>query len=412
MTIFTKRFYALIFTCCFLIHFSCSKEQFENNTSNEVDNFESKAFQKILENELKNYAASDRKKLFKDLKTYIDTYNNSSQKTSILTLDNLTDNFLFRLFSDFFGDFFGRLHSDRYAFDYNSHNPIISKKGLADPCVIKHNGKYYLYPTSNGREYRVYESDNLYDWIDKGVAFSSDKPNVWAPDVYKHTDGMFYLYYSVNFKVGVAKSSTPFGPFIDHGVIASGIDAHLFRDPKDQNLYLYYTNYDNGPYATNDMVVRKMKNPLKVDSKEFFIMRADKKWENGPLMIPFGITEAPTVVYKEEFDLYYLIYSGDFYFNNGYATGYATSNSPLGPFKKYEKNPFLSQIHTDVMGPGHASYLKGYDGNEYLFYHQKSTPKWTFTNENDTRYIVVDKIKFDANGILKISPNALNPSKM
>ena len=30
MTIITKRFYALIFTCCFLIHVSCSKEKFEN----------------------------------------------------------------------------------------------------------------------------------------------------------------------------------------------------------------------------------------------------------------------------------------------------------------------------------------------------------------------------------------------
>ena len=64
MTIITKRFYALIFTCFFLIHVSCSKEQFENNTSNEVNNFESKTFQKILENELKSYSTSDSRVIF------------------------------------------------------------------------------------------------------------------------------------------------------------------------------------------------------------------------------------------------------------------------------------------------------------------------------------------------------------
>ena len=37
-------------------------------------------------------------------------------------------------------------------------NPIIDRIGPADPHVIRHEGKYYLYPTTDGKGYDVFVS--------------------------------------------------------------------------------------------------------------------------------------------------------------------------------------------------------------------------------------------------------------
>ena len=39
-------------------------------------------------------------------------------------------------------------------------NPIIDRIGPADPHVIRHDGKYYLYPTLDGKGYDVFVSDD------------------------------------------------------------------------------------------------------------------------------------------------------------------------------------------------------------------------------------------------------------
>jgi len=43
-------------------------------------------------------------------------------------------------------------------------NPVINEIGPADPCVIFHKGKYYLYPTGDNRSYHVYTSSDLVHW--------------------------------------------------------------------------------------------------------------------------------------------------------------------------------------------------------------------------------------------------------
>ena len=43
-------------------------------------------------------------------------------------------------------------------------NPIIDRIGPADPHVLKHNGRYYMYPTTDGKGYDVFVSDDLVHW--------------------------------------------------------------------------------------------------------------------------------------------------------------------------------------------------------------------------------------------------------
>src|SRR5262245_38148043 len=132
-------------------------------------------------------------------------------------------------------------------------NPIIDRIGPADPHVIRHEGTYFLYPTTDGKGYDVFVSKDLVRWEQKPKCFTDPRGGAWAPDVFHHAtgDGKFYLYYTVNKpgggkQIGVALADGPLGPFQDRGNLADrAIDAHLFRDD-DGGLYLYYVELEGG----------------------------------------------------------------------------------------------------------------------------------------------------------------------
>ena len=56
---------------------------------------------------------------------------------------------------------------------------------------------------------------------------------------------------------------------------------------------------------------------------------------------PARVAEGPSVLKKE--DVYYLVYSANHFESKNYGVGYATSDSPMGPWKKYEGNPILQR---------------------------------------------------------------------
>jgi len=100
---------------------------------------------------------------------------------------------------------------------------------VADPSVLKYDGKYYLYATSGASHtygYKVWESTDLVHWEDKGDAFNRNlsgnewgQKNFWAPEVI-HYHSYFYMVYSARasdgkLKIALAKSSYPLGPFIN-----------------------------------------------------------------------------------------------------------------------------------------------------------------------------------------------------
>ena len=80
-----------------------------------------------------------------------------------------------------------------------------------DPNGALHwKGKYhlcYIFQDERGHCWGHASSTDLVHW-DKGpVVFRSREPNLWAPDVFLEPgDGKFYLYYTVNMRIGVADS--------------------------------------------------------------------------------------------------------------------------------------------------------------------------------------------------------------
>lgn len=265
-------------------------------------------------------------------------------------------------------------------------NPVIDKVGPADPSVIFYNGLYYLYPTGDAVSYDVYISNNLVDWEKGPKVFDPGGNHVWAPDVfYDPYDQQFYLYYSVNERIGVAVADEPDEIFMDQGIlIGNGIDAHMFLDD-DGNYYLYYS-------SSQRIYVQQMESPLIKQGNPRQLLIASEPWERHGA----PVTEAPFMLQHN--GLYYLLYSGSAADNVNYAIGYATSWSPAGPFTKHPGNPIVAKDYC-LYGPGHCSVIEDDSGELWMIYHQKESG-----NERWNRFICIDPMWFDSNGTLYVNP--------
>jgi xylan 1,4-beta-xylosidase len=270
------------------------------------------------------------------------------------------------------------------------HNPIIDRIGPADPHVIRHEGKYYLYPTLDSKGYDVFVSEDLVHWEQKPKCFTDPRGGVWAPDVFHHKkgDGKFYLYYTVNKpgggkQIGVAVADGPLGPFGDRGNLVDGaIDAHLFQDD-DGAFYLYYVKLPGFR-----ITVQPMSDPLTKKGEPTEVIRPTADWERKK----GAVTEGPWMLKNK--GLYYLMYSGSGADGPDYAIGYAISKSPLGPFAKHPGNP-IAKRGDGVFGPGHHSVVAGPDGKLWMVYHQQNGEKIGWD-----RFLAIDPLWFDEQGVI------------
>ena len=262
--------------------------------------------------------------------------------------------------------------------------PYVGTLGIGDPAVIHHGGKYYLYPTGDNHSYDVYISNDLVYWSKGPKVFQSSERGVWAPDVFfSNDDNMFYLYYTVNGRIGVAAADRPDGVFRDRGpLISNGIDAHLFRDD-DGQYFLYYARYPD--FA---IFVQPMESPVRKKGAPVELISPTEAWEKKDV----PVTEAPWMIRHQ--GVYYLLYSGGSADSEDYAIGYANSKHPMGPFTKYSGNPIIRK-GDGILGPGHPSVVRDQAGKLWMVYHQQKdeTRGWN-------RIICIDPLWFDGKGVL------------
>ena len=271
---------------------------------------------------------------------------------------------------------------------------------LADPTIFYDDEMYYLYGTGDGQYtdgFIVYSSTDLKTWkgpvgkkdgyaLKKGDAFGNS--NFWAPQVFKYNNKVF-MAYAANEYIGIAVSDSPLGPFFSKtsGPVSEEtkqIDPYVFIDT-DGKKYLYYVVVGNGG---NRIYVAEMNDDMLSVKKETarLCIEADSQWENTG-KDGWPVTEGPTVVKHNS--LYYLIYSANDFRRIDYAVGYATSKSPLGPFKKYEANPFIHRSVTGHNGSGHGDVLKGKNNTLLYVFHTHN-----LTDKVLPRKIAIMNIKF------------------
>lgn len=254
-----------------------------------------------------------------------------------------------------------------------SYEIIEDRLPIADPYILYWEGKYYAYGT-RVKGFEVYISEDLVHWRrGENLALSPEHnwgtTNFWAPEVYYvPSKKRFYMFYSAEEHICVASANTPEGPFVQGKCIVEnekGIDTSFFIDD-DGTPYLYYVRFTGG----NVIWVAEMNDDLtgiKTGTLTKCIS-ATEPWEKkqgtiaeGPSMMKIG-------------DTYYLIYSANHYESQDYAVGYATANSPKGPWKKYSGNPILRRdkeaaSSAGLIGTGHGAPFRCADGMyKYIFH--------------------------------------------
>lgn len=342
-------------------------------------------------------------------------------------------------------------------------NPL--KVEFGDPYVLHTNGTYYMYGTGGGAEkgFAVYSSSDMVHWKPEGQVFFHDNPNgwsdpkaawggaYWAPEVYE-VNGKYYMFYSAqwkenptneeeNFRIGVAVSDKPTGPFVDLSakpVFDPGypiIDANVFFDT-DGKAYLYYSRacYKH-PVESEIADMARQKGWYK-EIEESWVYGVELKPDfsgvvGEPVMLlrpPVSLNDKQaewesrsvtsrevnrrwtegSVTFKKD-GIYYIMYSANHFGGQHYAIGYATGKSPLGPFKKASNNPVL-QKNTNkggaVSGTGHNSIAYSPDGKEMFCVYHGRTAK-----TGAERVVFIDRMQV-SNGKITIAGPTTTPQRL
>lgn len=304
-------------------------------------------------------------------------------------------------------------------------NPVGDITDIGDPYVLKYNNKYYLYATSSGIGFKVWQSDNMVEWKEICLALNRNdianqwgSGNFWAPEV-KYLNNKFYMTYSAigdngKMKIRIATSDNPIGPFTNwsppffNDDSFSYIDGDLLID--GDKVYLYYVkdcseNVINGKHISQIHVV-ELSSDLKntVGSPTLILtpsqsregLGGDWQWNEGPFAMKHD-------------GIYYLMYSANVYSSIDYSIGYATATSPMGTWTKYENNPVLKKdINLKVSGPGHNCVTTSLDDKEFFIVYHTHT---YFDAPSGNRNVCIDRLYFE-NGIMKVKGPTRTPQTL
>lgn len=333
-------------------------------------------------------------------------------------------------------------------------NPLDVEFG--DPFVLNDgNGMFYMYGTGGGATggFATYSSSDMANWKFEGQVYTGNTEDswavgaFWAPEVYKFNN-KYYMFFSAqwrenpennleNFKIGVAVADHPTGPFVevqDAPLFDPGypvIDANVFQDD-DGTFYLYYSRVAwehpveseiaewarekgyfeeieeswvygielkpdfSGVVGEAQLLLRP---PLSLDdenteweSRSVTSKEVNRRWTEG------------SYTFKHK-GTYYIMYSANFYGGPHYAVGYATGDSPLGPFIKADNNPVLEKNVEDggeVTGTGHNS-LVFLDDDIYCVYHGRTKAS------GQERVVFIDRLKILDDGTLIVEGPTTTP---
>ena len=282
---------------------------------------------------------------------------------------------------------------------------LVESDFMADPAVHVFDGKLYIYP-SHDRESGIPENDNgdHFDMNDYHVFSTSDIENepltdhgvvlkvsdipwagrqLWDCDV-AFKNGKYYMYFPLKdetgiFRLGVAVSNSPAGPFIPHPTPINGsysIDPAVFQDD-DGTHYMYFGGLWGGQlqcYKDNkalESVCLPCGDDLALPSR---IVRLSDD------MLGFAEEPQPVIILNQDgtpmkaeqenrfFEASWMhLYNGKYYFS--YSTGdthllcYGTGDNPYGPFT------YQGVILTPVVGWTTHHAITEFKGKWYLFYH-------------------------------------------
>ncbi|GAA4500593.1 family 43 glycosylhydrolase [Hymenobacter ginsengisoli] len=316
-------------------------------------------------------------------------------------------------------------------------NPVLDND-FPDPSVLlAPDGYYYAYATQTRYKgkilnFQVARSKDLVDWEHLGEAlpqkptWAATSQRFWAPDVSRHPDGRYLLYYSAQpndplagLCLGVAVATQPTGPFVDSGqpLLAGGpgfenIDPMRFVEPgTGQQLLFWGSGF--GPLRVR---------ALAPDGLSF----APGSTE-AVVLAPRSATDYASYGYLIEGSWvhwhagwYYLFYSGDNCCGPDarYAVLVARARAATGPYETLAEatgtaGTILSE-NQRWQAPGHNCLVTDAAGQDWLLYHAIDREQPTFDAINNEqgysrRVLLLDKVQYDEAGWPHVGTPSIGP---
>ncbi len=311
--------------------------------------------------------------------------------------------------------------------------PLVSHMFTADPSAHVFQGQIYIYPSHDidagvkeddlgshfaMRDYHVLSQKTpASPVVDHGVALKLEDVSwaskmLWAPDA-AESKGTYYLYFPAKdkdgvFRIGVASSSKPEGPFKaekDYMKGSFSIDPCVFKD-KDGSYYLYFggiwggqlQRWKSGNYSATDESQPANGQPALMAK----VARLDanmKEMAEAPRNVQIVDVQGK-VLLSEDHDRRFFEaafvhqYQGKYYFS--YSTGdthniaYATGTSPYGPFT------YQGVILKPVKGWTNHHSIAEQNGKWYLYYHDVE-----LSGRTHLRNIKVTELKYRPDGSIE-----------
>ena len=254
-----------------------------------------------------------------------------------------------------------------------------------DPFVFEDGGKYYMYVTAHDGVEAYTAEDPFGQWHFEGVVCTVEGwTGYWAPCIIKY-QGRYYLYFSCE-KEGcfeylhAAAGDTPLGPFDEQKRLFDRftIDAHVVET--EEGLFLFYAedNTDCERIGTRVFVDRLI-TPFEPAGlrKEIIVPTFDEEiFQRNRYGDGRNWHTIEGAFWFEEGGWQYVMYSGGCYENDTYHIGYAAAKSSehdltrVDFVKADDQGKFAPVLIKNEVeeGTGHHSVIR-YRGEYYAVYH-------------------------------------------
>lgn len=262
-------------------------------------------------------------------------------------------------------------------------NPIARAGDFADPFVLRHDGRYYLYCTNP--DVRCWSSDDLIHWRLEGATIPDDVfPDLvpFAPEVV-YADGAFFMYTSPSGHGHIVlRADRPTGPFVPvSGNVGHAIDGNVLID--DDGRWYFYWAGDEGIWGC------EMPSPTEFGEPVLTGIHMN------------GWTEGPYVAKRD--GRYWMTLTGNHYLSAGYRIDAASSDHPLTGYRPEPLNPLLISTTGPVVGLGHSSSVRGPDlVSTWLAYHN--------LNPDASRDLDIDRQVWTPEGLQILGPTSAAPA--
>lgn len=235
------------------------------------------------------------------------------------------------------------------------------RREAADPTVVWFKDRYYLFASKSGG---YWQSENLLDW--NFIKTDQIPTEEYAPTAIAIQDTLYFLASSTE-KSTIYGSADPLSGkwTVAREELETPVwDPAFFLDD-DNRLYLYWGCSNEKPiygveldYASNFSFVEEPKtlkqaNPAKFGwevSGDFNTLVDQAPWIEGAWV-------------NKHNGKYYLQYSGPGTEYKSYSDGVYVADSPLGPYKAQQHNPFAYKPEGFTSGAGHGSTFADRYGN-------------------------------------------------